>query len=279
MPRLGAHVSVAGGLAQAVGRAEALGCDSLQIFVKNPSGWVGKPLAESEAAAFRKAARVSGIEPVAHSTYLINLAANDPLTLARSRAALADELARCTRLGIAGLVLHPGAHVGAGEAAGLAQVAASLEAVLAAQPAATTRVWLENTAGQGSTLGYRLEQLAAILKAVSAPDRLGICLDTCHAFAAGYALHTGDGYEAFWDEVDRTLGLARVACLHLNDSQHPLGSRKDRHANIGSGYLGLDCFARLVHDPRLAALPMVLETPLGADGQGHARDLAQLRAL
>lgn len=276
---LGAHVSVAGGLASAFTRAQALGCDSLQLFVKNPHSWGGKPPAEAEVARFSEAARRSGIGPIAHSAYLINLAASDPLTLTRSRAALADELRRCTRLGIPGLVLHPGAHVGAGEAVGLARITASLDAVLTECPDVTTRVWLENTAGQGSALGYRLEQLAAIIAAVSEPSRLGVCLDTCHAFAAGYALHEADGYATFWDEVERRLGLARVACLHLNDSQQPLGSRQDRHANLGAGHLGLGCFERLLHDQRLVGLPLLLETPLGSDGQGHARDLAQLRAL
>ena len=280
MARLGAHLSVAGGLASAFARAQALGCDSFQLFVKSPHSWGGKPLAEAEVAQFDEAARRSKLGPViAHSAYLINLAASDPLTLTRSRAALADELKRCTRLGIPGLVLHPGAHVGAGEAVGLARIAASLEAVWAEHPEVTTQVWLENTAGQGSVLGYRLEQLASIIAAVSEPSRLGVCLDTCHAFAAGYALHDAGGYAAFWDEVERHLGLARVTCLHLNDSQQPLGSRRDRHANLGAGFVGLACFERLLHDQRLAALPMLLETPLGSDGQGHARDLAQLRAL
>jgi len=269
---------VAGGLAGAFTRAQALGCDSFQIFVKSPHSWGDKPLAEAEVVRFLEAARRSGISPMAHSAYLINLAANDPLTLTRSRTALADELKRCTRLGIPGLVLHPGAHVGAGEVVGLARIAASLDAVFAEHPEVTTRVWLENSAGQGSALGYRLEQLASIIAAVSEPSRLGVCLDTCHAFAAGYALHDVDGYAAFWDEVEQHLGLAQVACLHLNDSQYPLGSRKDRHANLGAGLMGLACFKCLTHDQRLAAIPMLLETPLGSDGQGHARDLAQLRA-
>lgn len=279
MARLGAHVSVAGGLAQAFTRARALDCDSFQIFVKSPHSWASRPLAEVEVTQFHDEANRSGIGPVAHSAYLINLAASDPLTLARSRTALADELKRCTRLGIPGLVLHPGAHVGTGEAVGLARIAASLDAVWAEHPAVTTQVWLENTAGQGSVLGYRLEQLASIIAAVSEPTRLGVCLDICHAFAAGYPLHDADGYAAFWDEVERRLGLDRVACLHLNDSQQPLGSRKDRHANLGAGLVGMACFERLLHDQRLAAIPMLLETPLGSDGQGHARDLTLLRAL
>lgn len=277
---LGAHVSIAGGLERAFERGARLGCEALQIFVKNASQWTARPLTPARVEAFREAWRGSPIGPVtAHAAYLINLCATDPATLERSRRALGDELDRCTLLGIPGLVVHPGAHLGAGEAEGLVRIAASLDEVLAGRPVDSAQVWLENTAGQGTVLGHRLEHLAAIRERVGRPELVGYCLDTCHAFAAGYAVHQAAGLRRFLDEVEDKLGLERVGCLHLNDSRHPLGSRKDRHANIGEGEIGRAAFRRLLAAPRLAGLPMLLETPLGADRQGHARDLATLRSL
>jgi len=282
MPKtpLGAHVSIAGGLPKAIERGEDLGCKSLQIFVKNASQWVGRPLAEDEAATFRDAHGASAIGPlVAHSSYLINCAATDPAILAKSRAALGDELDRCGHLGVDGLVLHPGAHLGTGEEAGIERIAASLDAVLAERPDCLTRVLLENTAGQGTVLGYRMEQLAAIRGAVSDPARIGYCLDTCHAFAAGYPIHETAGYDEWMAEVGEVLGFDAVGALHLNDSKQPFGSRKDRHENIGQGAIGADLFAALVNDERLEGTAAVVETPLGDDEEGHRRDLELLRSL
>ena len=273
--RLGAHVSVAGGVSKAFGRAAALGCDALQIFVKNASRWQAPPLEHTEVARFKEARAAQGCPPVvAHASYLINLAAANPATLERSWAALADELSRCRMLGIDALVLHPGAHVGQGEAAGLDLIATSLDGVLGMQPEGV-KVLLENTAGQGTVLGSRFEHLAQIIATVDAPARLGICLDTCHAFAAGYDLV--NCYDAVLEDFGARLGWARLGCVHLNDSQHALGSRRDRHANLGAGSIGVEAFVRLASDARVAA-PLVLETPLGADGLGHGRDLAALRA-
>ncbi|HEX3556007.1 MAG TPA: deoxyribonuclease IV [Thermoanaerobaculia bacterium] len=280
LPPLGAHVSVAGGLVTSIERAMALGCTAAQVFVKNASQWRWRELAEEEAAAFRAARAGSCVGPlVAHASYLINLCTTDPALLARSREALADELERCGRLGIDGLVLHPGAHLGAGEEVGIDLVARSLDIVLAALPGVETRVLLENTAGQGSCLGYRLEHLAAIRARVASPHRVGVCLDTCHAFAAGYAIHRRQGYEDFVAEIEARLGLAAVGCFHLNDSLRPFDSRRDRHAHIGEGEIGLAAFARLLHDPRLRAIPMVLETEPGDEMAGHRRDLEVLRGL
>ncbi len=279
-PPLGAHVSVAGGLPTAIERAEELGCTAIQIFVKNANQWRGKELADPECESFRCAHAESRVGPlVAHASYLINLAATDPEILEKSREALADELQRCARVGVEGLVLHPGAHLGAGEETGIARVAESLDRILAAVPEVPTRVLLENTAGQGTCLGHRLEHLAAIRARLAAPQRVGICLDTCHTFAAGYAIHEPAGYEDFWAAVQELLGLEVVGCLHLNDSVRPFASRRDRHAHIGEGEMGLDAFARLLHDPRLAAIPMVLETEPGDEMEGHRRDLETLRAL
>lgn len=286
MPRLGAHVSTAGGVSTAFPRAAELGCDALQVFVKNANAWRAKPLPAAEIDAFRAAhggtpgpSAPAPLPLVAHAGYLINLCSPKPDVHEKSQAALIDELERCTSLGVPGLVLHPGAHLGTGEDAGIDGIARALDAVHAALPGASARVLLENTAGQGTVLGSRLEQLAAIVARVDAPERVGICLDTCHAFAAGYDLRSDEGYAAFVDEVARTVTLERVAAVHLNDSRFGLDSHKDRHASIGEGELGREAFARWLADPRWGDVPMVLETPLGDDGLGHARDLATLRAL
>ena len=280
LPPLGAHCSVAGGMPNSIARATSLGCTAAQVFVKNAAQWRWRELEEEEVAAFRAAHAGSAVGPlVAHASYLINLCGTDPLILERSREALADELARCARLGVRGLVLHPGAHLGAGEEAGIERVAASLDAVLAELPGAPVRVLLENTAGQGSCMGHRLEHLAAIRDRVAEPERVGICLDTCHAFAAGYALHEPAGYEEMFAEIEERIGLAALGCMHLNDSLRPFGSRRDRHAHIGEGEIGLGAFARLLQDPRLAAVPMIIETETGDDLEGHRRDLETLRGL
>jgi deoxyribonuclease-4 len=280
-PPLGAHVSVAGGLALAFERGREIGCDALQVFVKNASQWRARPLAEVEIATFQAARQAAGEPPlVAHAAYLINLCAIDPAILEKSRAALADEALRAGALGVGGVVVHPGAHLGAGEDAGLTAIAGSLDEIagrVAGAPAA--RILIEATAGQGSVLGHRLEQLAAIRERAATGSTLGFCLDTCHAFAAGYDLGSAVAVEDFLGEVDRLLGLDSVACVHLNDSVGELGSRKDRHANIGEGRIGPEGFRRLLAEQRLARVPMILETPLGDDERGHARDLATLRSL
>ena len=279
-PPLGAHESTAGGLATAFGRGQAIGCDALQIFVKNASQWKAKPIAAEEATAFRAAHAASPIGPlVAHAAYLINLAAPDPAILEKSRAALADELSRCAQVGVPALVVHPGAHLGRGEAVGLAAIAESLDAVYAALPDVPTVTLLELTAGQGTVLGRTLGELEAIRAQSAHRARLAVCLDTCHAFAAGYALDDVKGYEDFLAEIDATVGFDSIRCIHLNDSVGARGSKKDRHANLGEGMIGLDLFARLLAEPRFAAVPMILETPLGDDEQGHARDLVTLRGL
>lgn len=267
-------------MANAFDRAGDLGCDAIQIFVKNANQWRARELEDDEVTAFREAHASSAVGSlVAHASYLINLAATDPAILEKSLDALTDELLRCSRLGVQGLVLHPGAHLGAGDEAGIERVAASLDAVLGDLPDVPTRVLLENTAGQGSCLGWRLEQLAAMRERVAEPERVGFCLDTCHSFAAGYPIHEEAGFAEFWDEVDQRLGLEAVGCLHLNDSVKPFASRRDRHAHIGEGEIGLGCFERLLTEPRLQTIPMVLETEPGDDMKGHRRDLKTLLGL
>lgn len=284
LPPLGVHVSVAGGLSTAFARAEDLGCTAIQIFVKNGSQWRGRELTDEEAGRFRQAHAASRVGPLlAHASYLINLAATDPVILEKSREALADELTRCAHLGVEGLVVHPGAHLGAGCDAGIARIAESLNLVLDGALDAVTlerpvRVLLENTAGQGSCLGDRLEHLEQIRSLVRHPERVGVCLDTCHAFAAGYAIHEPSGSDEFWDEAWERFGEA-LGAVHLNDSLRPFGSRRDRHAHVGEGEIGLGAFARLLRDPRLAHVPMVVEIDPGEEMEFHRRDLEVLRGL
>lgn len=285
---LGAHVSVAGGLPLAFERGRAMGCTAMQVFVKNASRWQGKVLVDEEVDAFRAAhaewtSEGRAAPLVAHAAYLINLAAPESDVLARSRAGLADELERCARLGVVGLVVHPGAHGGAGEEEGLRRVAASLDAVLAERPRGGPRVLLETTAGQGTCLGWRLEQLEAILAMSRYPEALAVCLDTCHLFAGGYAVDTPEGVDAVLAEACARFGAERLACAHVNDSAHALGSRRDRHRNLGEGTIGGTARGRaalrqLVCAPQLAGVPLIVETP-NDDEKGHARDIALLRAL
>ncbi len=285
---LGANVSVAGGVQLAIERGEELGCRAIQIFVKNPNQWRQRSLTEESVEAFRSARARSAIEAVvAHASYLINLAATDRSTLERSRRALIDELIRCNRLGVDSLIFHPGAHLGRGEQAGLERVADSMNRVLGSfvereerrgRPA-STRLLLENTAGQGTVLGYRFRHLAGIHQLLEQPERVGLCLDTCHAFAAGYPVHRPRGLGSILARIESMLGVSEPSCVHLNDSQRPFASRRDRHANIGQGEIGIPLFRRLIRHRRLRRTPMILETPLGADGQGHKQDLNLLRAL
>jgi deoxyribonuclease IV len=283
-PALGAHVSVAGGLAKAFANGERLHCNAIQIFVKNANQWRGRALEAPEVAEFRTTRTgQTTIGPVlAHASYLINLAANDSAMREKSIAALADELDRCSRLGVDGLVVHPGAHVGAGEDRGIELVAEALREVFAANPHISTRLLLENTAGQGTCLGRTLSELERMIAGsagLGESGRLGVCLDTCHAFAAGYAIHEESGYQEFMAEVGERLGFANIGAFHLNDSAKPFASRKDRHEHIGQGEIGVGAFERLLSDPRVAHAPMVLETEPGEGDQGHLADLATLRSL
>lgn len=259
---LGAHVPTAGGLHRAPGHGRDIGATAIQVFTRNHRQWACKPLSPEEPPAFRQALEGSGIGVVmAHASYLINLASVSDDFLARSRHNLAEEVLRCDQLGIPFAVVHPGAHMGAGERAGLRAVARSLDDVHARTRGARTRVLLEVTAGQGSCLGHRFEHLAEILEQVREPERVGVCLDTCHLLAAGYDIATPRGHEKTLAEFDRRVGAARLMAIHLNDSKTPLGSRVDRHARAGEGHLGLPAYRRLLNDPRLGGVPMVVETP------------------
>jgi deoxyribonuclease-4 len=277
---LGAHQSIAGGVEKALARGQEVGCDTIQIFVKTPNRWVSKALAEENVAAFKEAVAETGIWPVfAHSLYLINLATPDNALWQKSLDALTDDLERCELLGLPGLVIHPGSHMGSGEEAGIARISSALDEVHARLLGYSVQVWLETTAGQGAHLGYTFTQLRAIINGVKEPARLGVCFDTAHAFAAGYELRTPEGYEATWTQFDETLGFDRLKALHLNDSKKELGSRVDRHDHIGKGLLGLEPFRLLLNDPRLCGLPMTLETDKGPDLAEDKENLAVLRSL
>jgi deoxyribonuclease-4 len=277
---LGAHQSIAGGVEKALARGQSVGCDTIQIFVKNPNRWASPPLAQEGIAAFQTAVAETGIWPVfGHAPYLVNLATPDEGLWRKSLDALADDLKRCERLGLPGLVLHPGSHVGTGEAAGLLRISAALDAIHIRLANCPVQVWLENTAGQGDHLGYTFEQLQAIIEGTQESERLGICFDTAHAFAAGYELRTKEGYQATWAQFDDILGLNQLRAIHLNDAQKGLGSRIDRHEHIGQGTLGLEPFRLLLNDPRFRGIPMTLETKKGPDLAEDRENLALLRSL
>lgn len=262
MPRLGAHLSIAGGLPRAVDRAEASGCEALQIFTKSAGQWRAREIPDEEIALFRRRVRETKIGPVvAHNSYLINLAAADPELRARSIGALRDELDRAETLGLDGLVMHPGSYTSGTEAGGLRLIAEGLAEIFDRRPDARTRVLLEHTAGQGTNLGHRFEHLAEIIDRLGGTRRIGVCLDTCHLIAAGYDICSEAGYETTFRQFGKTVGFGRLKAFHVNDSKKPCGSRVDRHEHIGKGCLGLEPFRRILNDPRFAKLPMLLETP------------------
>ena len=262
---LGAHVSTAGGMSNAIEAARELGCQAIQVFTRNQRQWTPKPLDPDDAAFFKKHAPIA----VSHASYLINLCAVNPVTLERSRTAFVDEIERCATLGIPYLCIHPGSHMGEGEEVGLAGIAESLELALAATRGKRVTILLENTAGQGTNLGWRLEHLDSLRKRVSS-KRIGFCIDTCHLFAAGYDVADVDG-------LIEALGLAHIRAFHLNDSKFPQGSRRDRHEHIGAGEIGPDPFAKLVRDERFTDTPGLLETPDGFSG--YQQNLSVLRKM
>ncbi len=276
---IGAHMSIAGGIYRALERGREAGCRTIQIFLKNSNQWKGKPLDEEDRTLYLEAGERTRIHPVvAHNSYLINLASPDPALHRKSLDAFVEELKRAEFLGIGSVILHPGAHKGDGEERGLARVAAALDLALD-RVGPPVRVLLENTAGQGSCLGHRFEHLAAIFSHLRQPDRVGVCLDTCHTLAAGYDIRTPAGYRRTMRELDRLVGVGRVGVIHVNDSRRELGCRVDRHAHIGKGCVGLEGFRCLMRDRRFARIPKILETPKGKDLEFDRMNLAVLRRL
>lgn len=279
-PLLGAHMSIAGGVGNALLDGKKVDCDAIQIFTKSSRQWASKPYTKEEIEQFKINRRETGITTVvAHDSYLLNLGSPDAALRQRSVAAFIDELERCEVLGVTNLIAHPGAHVGSGELEGIKTIAKSLDEVHTACPGYRVKVTLEITAGQGSNLGYRFEQIGAILDATRGNDRLRVCFDTEHAFAAGYDIRTKDGYERTFGEFDDAIGLDRLAAFHLNDSKKEFHSRVDRHEHIGKGFIGVEAFRWLMNDKRFWGLPMCLETPKGPDLKEDRENLTLLRSL
>lgn len=282
-PPIGAHMSIAGGVHRALEAARRYRCDTVQLFVKNQRQWRAAPLRCDDVERWFALLAAPGFgPPVAHATYLINLASPDRTLLARSRRAFAEELRRCQTLQIPYLVVHPGSATGSSPARALARVARSLDYVFDRHPGLSVMPLLETTAGQGTVLGRTFAELGEIIAQVQEPGRIGVCIDTCHVFAAGYDLRTVRGYHDMVACANRAFGLDRVRCWHLNDSRHGLGSRRDRHTHIGAGCLGLAGFRHVLGDARFARIPMIIETPKGRDERGRdwdAVNLARLRRI
>ncbi|HWP59883.1 MAG TPA: deoxyribonuclease IV [Candidatus Acidoferrales bacterium] len=279
-PLLGAHMSIAGGVDRALLLGKKVGCEAIQIFTRSSRQWAAKPYTEEEIRNFARNRAQTGIGTVmAHDSYLFNLGSPNEELRKKSVRAFIDELERCETLSIRYLIAHPGAHMGAGEEIGMKTIARSLDEVHAAGAGYRVKIALEITAGQGSCLGYRFEQIARIIGQVRESDRLGVCFDTAHAFAAGYDIRTREGYERTFDELERAVGLERLVAFHLNDSKVELNGRVDRHEHIGKGKLGLEAFRLLLNDRRFWGLPMCLETPKGPDLKEDRLNLRRLRSL
>lgn len=273
-------MSIAGGVDQAVRRGQSVGCDTIQIFVKSPNRWAPRPLPPEEIERFHEAVAETGIHPVfAHDSYLNNVGSPDEALWEKSLTGLTEEVEHAEALGLPYLVMHPGAHTDAGAQEGIARIVRALDAIHARTPGYKVRILLENTAGQGTVLGARFEELREIMQGVQEHGRLGVCFDTCHAFAAGYDLRTQESYQAMMHELDRTVGVRHVLAFHLNDAAGKLGGHRDRHAHIGQGQLGLDAFRWLLNDPRWQGRPMVLETDKSPDMHEDVENLARLRNL
>ncbi|MEW6535401.1 MAG: deoxyribonuclease IV [Candidatus Auribacterota bacterium] len=278
---LGAHMSTTGGLYAAIERGESIDCTAIQIFTKNNNRWMDKPLEKQEIDLFIERWRSSSIKHIiSHTGYLINLA-NPSENWKKSMESMEDEIIRAHQLGISGLVLHPGSHLGEGESAGLRKIADSLNALIAKHPEFDGQVLLETTAGQGTNLGYTFEQIAALLNMAEKPERFGVCLDTCHIYAAGYDITTEDAYHATMAQFDAVIGIDRIKAVHLNDTKFGLGSKRDRHEHVGQGELGLEPFRFLLNDPRFSEIPLVLETPKesSTDLEEDKKNLEVLRGL
>ena len=289
MLRIGAHMSVAGGVSKAVERAVVHGCEALQIFTKNASQWLGKPLDPAEIRLFRRRIEETGITPaVSHASYLINLATTFPVLREQSIAAFVDEIDRAEALGLLGVVIHPGTCTAGPDDEALRLIADAIRVAFRARPRGKTMVLLEHTAGQGRTLGHRFEHLATVITHLRGSKRVGVCLDTCHLVASGYDITTDAGYRDTFEQFDRIVGIERLKAFHGNDSKRPCGSRVDRHEHIGNGCIGREPFRRLLHDERFRGLPILIETEKthGAEKKGaivadplDVRNLETLRRL
>jgi deoxyribonuclease IV len=280
MALLGAHVSTSGGLEHAITRGIELDCEAIQIFTRNQMQWTVKTLSEEEILAYRTAWETLGksFPVISHDSYLINLGSPEPEKLEKSRKSFLTELDRCDALGVQYLVFHPGSHLNLVSVEQCLQtIAESLNHMVQARPEMKVQILLENTAGQGSNVGHRFEEIAAIMGMLEHPERFGVCVDTCHTLAAGYDIRTKEGYETVFTEFDRIIGVKWIKAFHLNDSKKPLGCRVDRHENIGEGFVGIEAFSCLVNDSRFYGVPMVLETP-GGESE-YRKNLDRLKQL
>jgi deoxyribonuclease IV len=277
---LGAHMSIGGGVHTAIERGRSINCTAIQMFVKNNMQWFARPLTHDEIRAFLEHRQRGELLSIfAHANYLINLAATNPQFHSNSMRSLSEELIRADQLELPFLVMHPGAHLGAGEKVGLEKIVASIDAIFRVIPKVKTRIALETTAGQGSCLGHRFEHLAYIIENVREPKRLCVCIDTAHLFAAGYDIGNEAGVKKTFREFDRAIGFDRLAAIHVNDSKAARGSRVDRHQHIGKGQIGLDAFRFIMCARRFRTIPKVLETPKGKDMREDVQNLRTLRAL
>lgn len=278
-PILGAHFSISGGLEKAVYEAARYGCTALQIFTKNTSAWKERTLTRREIARFKSARLEIGLQEIAsHTSYLINLAGIDEEKRKMSFAALKQEMIRADALDIPYVVLHPGSHMGSGETAGIDKIASAINRLFAQAHFQKSRLLLETTAGQGSSVGHRFGHLADIIEKAENHNRIGVCVDTCHIFAAGYDIRSVAAYQKTWRQFDEIVGMQRLFLIHLNDSKRDLGSRVDRHAHIGKGKIGLNAFKLIMNDRRLADIPKIIETPKGKKKENFDKmNLACLR--
>ncbi len=280
MDYLGAHMSISGGIHLAPGRGKAAGCGVIQVFTQNSNQWRGKMPTDSEVARFREEWDLAGIHDViSHDIYLVNLGAAPGETREKSLAAFREEMERCSRLGINKIVMHPGSHLGDGEEQGITRIVEAFDFLIPSVPEFEGKILLETTAGQGTNLGYAFEHLQSIINGSAFPQKFGVCLDTCHVFAAGYDITTEVGYQGLFAEFDRIIGLDKLLCFHVNDSKKGLGCRVDRHDHIGQGSMGLAGFRLLMNDSRFFDIPKVLETPKGDNEEMDAVNLGLLRGL
>ena len=276
MPYIGCHVSISGGVEDAPKRAADLGCDTFQIFTANQMQWKAAPITKhSRDIYLLEIKRYDYHYVVSHDSYLVNLGSPDPKKLAMSRNAFIEEIQRSTFLKIPYIAFHPGSHMGNGDDFALQTIAESLDYCIETVPDSTVALLLENTAGQGTNVGYTFEQIDTIIQRSSYPDRLGVCFDTCHAFSSGYDLITESGYTDTFKQFDNVIGLDYLKVFHLNDSKKALGAHVDRHQQLGEGFIGMEPFYRLVNDDRFAELPMILETP--GDDAHYAREIKLLK--
>jgi len=280
MPYIGAHMSISGEPCMSLFRGKEAGCEVIQIFTRNQRKWFGKKLSEDEIADFFSAREKTGVNPVAiHTSYLINVASPDPDGRKKALSLLLDEMKWAELLDIPYLVLHPGSHMGEGEKRGLTLVADTLNRANDKRPDYSVKILLETTAGQGTNLGYRFEHLAEILDMTESAERVAICFDTCHSFAAGYDFSTKTAYRQLINEFDKILGTDQIKAFHINDSKTSLGSRRDRHNHPGEGFIGLHALSWFLNDPAFKERPFLLETPKGKDENGQDMDTVNLKIL